>query len=175
MIKDYHWRLRFAYDPKRSNLRQHIEWFQYIVSPRFVEDATASYKANVTMQQITTAIRQVVEEEIYSIGSSTGRIKRSFTAAPTEDGVAAYSDPSVAPSKGPFSSGSPEEYSYAAFFERPAEFNSFIPPRDDPSSETRYRPFMTPMVQAVRVVATQRALKSIVSNLRKHQPKKGNR
>jgi hypothetical protein len=174
MIKDYHWSLRLIYDEKRSNLKKHIEWLEYIVSPRFVEDANASYRANVTMQQITAAIRQVVEEEIYSIGSSTGRIKRSFTAEPTDEGVAAYSDPSVAPSKGPFKSGSPEEYSYAAFFERPAEFNSFIPPRDDPSNETRYRPFMTPMVQAVKVVSTQRALKSVLSNIRAHQPRKGN-
>lgn len=164
---------RFVYKKKSSNLAGHIRWLSHIASPAFAEDWRQKLLTQSNLKELVQQAQQVIEEEIYTHGKGEGNIKKSMDAIALGEKdvrMVLFSDPTVAPSKGPFKSGNPAEFSYAAFFEDP-QFNSFIPPRSNPYDKRRYRPFFQPMNQAHFAKAREMSRKSILRTIRMRMPK----
>ena len=172
--------LRFLLLKTESNFHNHLRWLSYLAGEEFATDWEHSLQTGGNMQKMIAEARAIVEEDIYAYNttSGTGRIKESITGffgegddyrpGPT---AYVYSDPSVAPSKGPFESGGdPSRFSYAAFFEDP-EFNSFIPPREEPFDSRRYRPFFGHMTESQHRLNAELSRRALFVNIRKHMPK----
>lgn len=168
--------IKFILLRQESNLRNHIRWLTFLASPEFASQWQKTFGTRVHMQELVNSAKQVVEEDIYAYNttSGTGRIKRSFVGKYMEadNGISAvvYSDPSVAPAKGPFSSGEPSDFSYAAFFED-ERFNSFIPPKEEPRNIRRYRPFFGAMTAAQHQVSKALTLQHTLRRVRLRMPK----
>lgn len=169
--------IRFILLKKESNIANHLRWLEYLAGPKFVSDWRQSIQTGGSLQEMIASARSIVDEYIYAFNTSdrtTGRIKKSFTAKALDTDevseVAVYSDPSVAPSKGPFESGDPAKFSYAAFFEDP-KFNTFLPPKDNPFDTRRYRPFFKPMTEAQHLIQRQLAFRTIVQTIRRRMPR----
>jgi hypothetical protein len=168
--------LKYQLLKTRSNLDGHIRWLEYIASPQFVEVWKKGIQSKRYLEEQVKLARLIVEEDIYAYNttSGSGRIKRSMDAMFVENdgGVTSllFSDPDVAPSKGPFSSGDPSEFSYAAFFEDP-KFNTFLPPKDDPYDTRRYRPFFDHMTQTQLGLARNTNLRNIRRAIKMRMPR----
>lgn len=158
----------------QSNLEAHIKWVEYIAGTQFKEDWKASMQSPGHLKQLVDSARSIVETDIYAFGRKTGNIKESFTGKvlTSDKGVtlAVYSDPSIAPSKGPFKSGNPSDFSYAAFFEDP-KFNTFLPPKDNPIDRRRFRPFFLHMSLEHSRITNEIGASRIFNLLRKRMPK----
>lgn len=172
-------KLRLAVMKPESNLENHIRWFEYIAGRAFIIDWYQAVERPGFLQTLVDSARKIVEEDIYSKNTTagTGRIKDSFTGVNerNEQGtnLIVYSDPSVAPSKGPFRSGVPGAFSYAAFFED-SKFNTFLPPQDDPHDSRRFRPFYFSMQLAQSKLSNEGVVRRIFQMIRKHMPRIGN-
>jgi hypothetical protein len=167
--------IRFLVLKRESNIENHIRWLEYIAGPQFIADWTAAIQTGGNMRKMVASARQIVEELIYAFNTTagTGRIKKSFIGTYTEGanpGFAIYSDPSIAPAKGPVSSGNPEDFSYAAFFEDP-KFNTFIPPKDDPLNQKRYRPFFQAMASDQQRLGLQVTFQALLRTIKRRMPK----
>lgn len=168
--------LRFSLLKSESNLDNHLRWLEYITGPEFVEDWKSSIKTGGHMQHLIESAKQMVDELIYAFSTtadSTGRLRESFTGKFLDTALPAfaiYSDPKVAPSKGPFSTGNPSDFSYAAFFEDP-EFNSFIPNRDNPTETRRYRPFFDAMTLDQKTQGQEIVFAALMRTIRKRMPR----
>lgn len=156
----------------KSNLRQHIEWLEYLVDPSFWENARERMARPARLNKLIQMARRVVQEEIYSYENyeGQGKIAQSASATGTEEGFALYFDPMISGAKGPVSSGNLQEFSYAAFFEKPLEFNSFIKPRDV-LAPNRYRPFMEPLAQGTQEISEQNAIAAIREAMKIKKPR----
>lgn len=156
----------------KSNIRQHIEWLEYLVDPAFWENARERMARPARLQKLVNMARQVIHEEIYSYENyqGEGKITESAAATGTDDGLALYFDPLISGAKGPVSSGNLQEFSYAAFFEKPIEFNSFIKPRDA-MTPNRYRPFMAPLEQGMQDSSEQNAMQAIRESMKIKKPR----
>jgi hypothetical protein len=167
--------LRFLLLKSESNLENHIRWMAYLAGADFVNDWKKSIQTGGHMQQMIQAARDIVDELIYafSTGDSTGKLRESFTGKYLDASLPAfaiYSDPRVAPSKGPFSSGNPSSFSYAAFFEDP-EFNSFIPDRENPTETRRYRPFFDTLSLDQQTQSHEIVFSSLMQTIRRRMPR----
>lgn len=162
--------LRLSY--KGSNVKQHIAWLQYLLDPLFWENAKERMQSKPRLQKLVAMARLVIQQEIYSYANyqGDGKIAESATAEGTLDGFGLYFDPAISGAKGPFSSGNPSEFSYAAFFEKPLEFNSFIQPRDT-TEPSRYRPFMQPLTEGYKVLSDANCLEAIRSAMKLKRPR----
>lgn len=175
-------RLRWHYLKSESNVEAHRRWFEKLDSNAFYDNVTKSYNQDRNKNTFRAVARRVIDEEIYKKwpepdetgeqrgipSGRTGRLLESFKVAVDSDeaGFTTYSDPSVATAKGDSS------WSYAAFFERP-EFHSFLPPKEGPPTDIRkHRPFMTPLVNALRLVSEEVAMDALHKSLKKWKPKK---
>lgn len=173
--------IQFKFPKSESNLEAHKLWMQYLVSQQFLTDVAAAYTVGVTKNELVSNAQQIVEEEIYSKNTTdgTGRIKASFKVEqidPSGRGIAAlvlYSDPKVATAKA-MRDGNDDDYSYAAFFEKP-EFESFIrSPDNDPFHPIKHRPFFDKMVKVTNDVAMRRAQHAFHRAINNRKPKRGN-
>lgn len=159
---------------KETNLKGHITWFEYLSGPEFKSDTQKRYQKKSNRSDLVKLAREVVEEEIYVHGQSTGRIAKSFRAEAAEGamgGINVFSDPDIAPSK---AGKNPGQFSYAAFFEKPLEddFNSFIK-AEDPLDSKRYRPFFDQMTEVIRDWTTDQYLEAFMAQVKSRQPKSG--
>ena len=158
----------------RSNIKSHRRWFEWLSSGAFFQTAAERYESATNVAAMHELAQQVIETEIYNKHDGEGRtysLLDSFLAAPTGKGITVYSDPAVAPSKGPFGSGSPEAFSYAAFFEETA-FNSFIlGAGNDVFNEIKHRPFYEPLERAVEELARETSMRAILSAVVRRMPK----
>lgn len=168
--------IRIRLVKRESNIDNHLRWLDYITSGSFLKDWKASIETGDNIQKLVDSARQVVEENIYKFNTTdgTGSIKESFQGGTTDEGglagLGVFSNPAIAPSVGTFESGVPERFSYAAFFEDP-EFNSFIPPRDEPTNIKRHRPFMAAMAQHHQRISGELTLRALFIRLRRKMPK----
>jgi hypothetical protein len=166
---------------RETNLHSHIRWIEYIAGREFLADWYKLIERPSFLLELVNSAKQIVEEDIYNRyqGPETGRIKASFVGinqrTSTGTNLVVYSDPSVAPAKGPFRSGGvPGEFSYAAFFED-AKFNTFLPPQDDPHDVRRFRPFYFSMQLAQSRISNERSVRQTFQLIRKRMPRVGNR
>lgn len=160
----------------RSNIRAHIRWLEHMISPAWAAQVLKNYQSSSNLNELRKLARKVFQEEVYDAYSPsrprTGAAKESFIAVQLEgQGLGVRSDPSVATSVGPFSSGSPEQFSYAAFFDNPG-FNSFLPPKDNPTHPAKHRPFMAPMTHAVNEFAKEQAMRATIKAVTKKMPRR---
>jgi len=160
---------------RESNIDNHLRWLGYILGPEFIKDVRDTIQTKKNIATLVESARDVVEEDIYAFNTTagTGNIKKSFEGTTFDygmGGLGIFSNPSIATSKGPFSSGSPNAASYAAFFEKP-EFNSFIPPRDEPTNIKRHRPFMAAMASNQHRLSNEIVLAALFRRLRQKMPK----
>lgn len=164
--------LRFILLKKESNIENQLRWLAYIAGDEFVADWKEAMQTGGHLSEMISSARKIVEELIYSFNTTdgTGKIKRSIsgTYPETEEAAefAVYSDPNIAPSKGPFASGDPQKFSYAAFFEDP-KFNTFLPPKDNPTDTRRYRPFFGAMTKDQQRINQQIAFRTIMRTIRR--------
>lgn len=160
---------------KESNLANHIRWLKYIAGPEFIKKWKEFSESGNNFKAMIRAAQNVVEEDIYAYNttSGSGRIKASIDAQGSQTvhpGFILFSDPRVAPSKGPFSDGNPSDFSYAAFFEDP-KFNTFIPPEDDPFDSRRYRPFFKHMTATQRTQSLAAGFRGLIRAIRYRMPR----
>lgn len=161
---------------RESNIENYLRWFAYIAGPEFVEDWKKSLETNSAMAKRIQSARQIVEDYIYvhNTTAGTGRIRRSISAVATESDELStnvvYSDPAIAPAKGPVGDGDPGRFSYAAFFEDP-KFNTFLPPPDNPTDTRRYRPFFGPMTLQQKKVQQEIAFKTLMQTILRRMPR----
>lgn len=119
-------------------------------------------------------IQGLIEELIYAVYEPRGyqrtyRLLRSFRATGTgQEGtseISVWSDPSIAPSK------TDPSLSYAAFFERPDEFKTFIQPRGIGVYPINKRPFFNALVRLTEIFTKDRARLAVVEAIRNLLPK----
>lgn len=169
-------KLHFSVNQRESNLAGHIRWLEYLAGPEFIVDWRRSMQTQGRLKQLVDSAKGIVEEDIYSKNTTdgTGSIKASVTGKYVSgQGVDAvvYLDPSVAPSKGPFAGGVPGDFNYAAFFEEPHKFNSFIPDRFDPHDSRRFRPFYFDMQLAQSRISNEIGMSQLLKTIRKRMPR----
>lgn len=152
------------------SVRRHREWMQQLVDPLFWSNALARMQNQTRLAKLVALARQVIQEEIYSISRGEGLIEESIEAAPTQDGFGIRFNPAISTAKGPMENATPEQFSYVAFFENP-DFNSFLPPKDQPFDQNRHRPFMTPLTEAYHAQSEIHVLESLVAEMRLHKPR----
>lgn len=168
--------IRFLLLRRESNIENYLRWFEYIAGPDFADDWKRSLETNSSMNKRIQSARQVVEDYIYAHNttSGTGRIRRSISATAVESeelsANVVYSDPAIAPAKGPTGDSDPGKFSYAAFFEDP-RFNTFLPPKDNPTDSRRYRPFFQPMTMQQKKVQEEIAVKTLMQTISKRMPR----
>jgi len=162
----------------RGNIRAHRKWLEWLVSDGFFSSVKQRYESATNIAKMHDIAQKVVQEEIYNKHDGEGRtgaLKDSFYAVavdePNQAGVAVISGPVVATSKGPFSSGNPSEFSYAAFFEEPA-FNSFLLGSGvDVYNPIKFRPFMEPLERAMEEQAQEASMKALLRAVLSKMPK----
>lgn len=165
--------LRFILLKKDSNIENQLRWLAYIAGEQFVTDWRESMQTGGHMQEAIASARKIVEELIYSFNTTdgTGRIKKSFTGTYLDTNEvsesAVYSDPNVAPSE---AGANPGEFSYAAFFED-AKFNTFLPPKSNPTDTRRYRPFFGAMTRDQQRTNHEIAFRTVMRTIRRRMPK----
>ena len=159
-----------------GNLDTLINVISYIESREFNDDLKSFFERERSLLNIRTIVQSVIENEVYKYGTEEGRIKRSFKVIAVEDDkpkIVVISVPMIAPSVGPFKSGDPNDFSYAAFFEKPIEFDSFIDRENDNKyAKSRFRPFMDIMARVVKDYVTEDALHAATFKLRQKLPRK---
>lgn len=164
--------LRFILLKKESNIENQLRWIAYIAGEEFVNDWRDAMQTGGHLQEMIHSAKQIVEELIYTFNTTegTGRIKESISGTYPDTKEAAefvvYSDPSVATSKGPFESGDPSKFSYAAFFED-EKFNTFLPPKDNPTDTRRHRPFFGAMTKDQQRIGQEIAFRTIMRTIRR--------
>lgn len=163
---------------RESTLDSNINWLEYLTSPDFVDDLKERYESKKNAQHLRRVAYDVITEEVYSKHSNpdrTDRARDSMKVVSTGKKTAnlnVISDPSVAPVKSGKLKGSPR-HSYLAFFEKP-EFQSFLPPEDNPYDILKHRPFMAQLTDSVRRETERMALDALVKQVRRRMPRKGN-
>lgn len=162
---------------KESNLENHIKWMEYLSSPGFVKDWKARFESQPNLDKLRLSARQIFQERVYdayepSTYNRTYSALESFQSARDSDsslpGAAVYSDPAIATAISGNSAGS---FSYAAFFEKPIEFESFI--KTFPGDElnvVRYRPFFDVMTAEHNRVSEQINKESFLAQVKKKMP-----
>ncbi len=158
-----------------TNLAELDTFYHFLAGKTFVLDVAKEWGRGSMLAAIRRQIQQIVEDEIYRVGWETGNIKESFQVdfLPERMEMVAYSDPNIATSVGPFKDGNPSDFSYAAFFEEPEKFSSFIPsPENDPYNEIRYRPFFTPMVRVIKIFGNRSAAEALITVIKRKAPKR---
>jgi len=164
--------LKIAVMRRESNIAEHIRWFEYLASEKFVTDWYKATGQPGFLEELVQSAKAIVETDIYNRykGPDTGNIRDSFTGqkvtSKEEQALIVYSDPSVAEAW-----GNPQ-WSYAAFFEDPG-FNTFIPPDDDPHDVRRFRPFYFSMCLEQSRLSNAGVVRRLFTIIRKHMPRKG--
>lgn len=154
--------LRVTLTKRGSNLENHLRWMEYLSSPEFVRDWKKRFESQANLGKLQTAAREIFQERVYdryepNTYQRTNAALESFQAAADSQastpGISVYSDPAIATALYGNAAGG---FSYAAFFEKPIEFDSFIKsfPGDD-LNVVRYRPFFDVMAAEHNRVSTE--------------------
>ncbi len=158
-------------DKSKGNLLRGVEWLEYLTTPEYKEDVRETMRTKGRLTEIEMGARKVIEEDIYNKYKGyqgEGNIADSMTAVEDDRKTGTtvlYSDPSVAEAKlGP-------QFSYAAFFEKPIEFNSFIGDEDEGLSKKRYRPFFDQLTEMFMKMTEKHAMQAHRINISKRMPK----
>lgn len=162
---------------KESNLDNHIKWMEYLSSPAFVKDWKTRFESQPNLNKLRLSARQIFQEQVYdtyepATYQRTYSALESFQSAGDSEsplpGATVYSDPTIATAIAGNSAGG---FSYAAFFEKPIEFDSFIKtqPGDD-LNVIRYRPFFDLMTAEHNRVSEQIHKQSFLAQVKKKMP-----
>jgi hypothetical protein len=134
----------------RSSVKLHREFIRRLTTQQLPKLAKRYFERSPRGAVILARARELIQRLIYDIhpdpGSRTGSLLDSFAVSPDEadeltGALSLFSDPDVAPSK------SDPSLSYAAFFEEPEEFETFIEPAGLAEYPVNYRPFFEDLVE----------------------------
>lgn len=160
-----------------EDVLNHIRWFRTMRSQSFKTHVKSIMGDSDTENRFTEVARQAIVSEIYSksttpgtnnIYNSINTLMNESSEFSSQDGhlvtLTTFSDPEIAPSE---AGSNPGEYSYAAFFEKPIQFDSFIKAVNGvPLHQIRYRPFVDEMTDILSVQALLESDKTIMSSVR---------
>jgi hypothetical protein len=135
-----------------DELRKVLEFVSRMTRADFFEHLKEIYEDNESSSDLRQKARDLIRSKVYGVYEPrsyerTDNLYYSFVTGTGRDqgskvGEAAelflYSDPSIAEAKG---NNKEDSWSYAAFFLKPVEFDTFIPPRGVKSSPINYRPY----------------------------------
>lgn len=159
-------------------IKEAIDYFEFLDSFEFAQENKKKFERN--LGQIKEAALQIVDLYVYSYTPKTPEpyyhrtktLRRSIKVVKGESNIEGeiiiYSDPSIAHGKIGYGS---EHLSYAAFFIKPAEFNTFLRPRGQVSPNT-YRPFFQAWEQFMLRFAPKKALAAIEDTMKKKMPQR---
>lgn len=124
-----------------------LEFIRKLKSPLFHATIKKYYENQQNATRLRLQAQAVIQALIYDVYSPekykrTQRLLNSFKVGvgeSKEGSVFLYSDPDVATPKQEDLS----EFSYAAFFQRPVQFHSFLKPRKVQQFPENYRPFFS--------------------------------
>lgn len=165
---------------KTSSLARHINWFKYLESKKFDSDFRELFERPSKKQEVKKFGLEVIDRNIYAAYSPrvyerSYALRNSFSVTSDVDNnnpnIAAYFDLTKRGNPTAHNpSGSPEAkllpgYAYAAFFESPVEFNSFLPVGTEP-----YRPFVGDIMQFMVDDMPQHAMDMYERTINKHKP-----
>lgn len=169
--------LRVSLSKRGSNLDGHIRWMEYLSSPQFVKDWKVRFESNENLEKLKLAAREVFQERVYDQYEPTTYERTyaaldSFQATRSTDGtpgISVYSDPNIATAIAGNAAGG---FSYAAFFEKPIQFDSFIKAfQGDELNVVRYRPFFDVMAAEHNRVSEGVHSKTFMQQVKAKQPK----
>jgi hypothetical protein len=171
-MRTFSTRLRVKF---QRNIKEHIRWLSYLDSSEFDATIKRNYQTGVNLKKLREIAQKVIQTEVYDKYTPTRPRTEdginSFVSQKTETGLAVFSDPAIATTKGPVSSGNPRSLSYVAFFDDPA-FNSFLPPEDDAYDIAKFRPFSEPLERAIYEESIEQSMKAILRAVVKRIPKR---
>lgn len=144
----------------------------------FLKDVRSFWLTKRTTDEIRTAGQSVIVNEIYSVvsGRTDKRTGGAFRSIKTwisldEKTLTLYSDPIESPA---ITGRNAYRYSRLAFFEDPDRPSfgkgSFIPVRGTLTT-SRYRPFLTPLIEATKNIGTETAHKAVNSVIKLRIPR----
>lgn len=159
----------------KKALKALIRYFKTLKSDKFPLEIKRGYEHSNNLQELEEQAKAIIQELIYDaypdpgtrtydllnsiIAIAGGRSADSKTAQ-----INLLSDPDVASAK------YYPELSYAAFFEKPGEYHTFIHPRGIPSKPDNFRPFYEVWQVMVQKYSEDLALAAISSALSKLMP-----
>lgn len=159
----------------KRNLKEHIRWLGYLDSDEFHAVMKKAYQTNANLKALQDIAHKVIQTEVYDkyspVRPRTQDGIESFVSTRTDTGLAVFSDPKVATSKGPVSSGNPSDFSYVAFFDDPA-YNSFLPPDDDAYSVIKFRPFSEPLERAIHEESVEQSMRAVLRAVMRRIPRR---
>jgi hypothetical protein len=155
---------------------------EYLSSPQFVKDWKARFESKENLERLKLSARAVFQERVYdayepATYERTYAALDSFQAAQdtraSTPGISVYSDPSIATAIAGQAAGG---FSYAAFFQKPIQFDSFIKafPGDE-LNVVRYRPFFDLMTAEHNRVSESIHNKTFMQQVKAKQPKSASR
>lgn len=168
--------LKFSYK-QGSNLDPHIRWLEYLLSDEYQLEIQRRFESVTNQREARRITRSIIDTLIYQAypdpGTRTGNLHDSFKVIVGRGQkksayLAVYSDPRVATTKTGVAAGFT---SYAAFFENP-EFDSFLPPKEDPTSPSKYRPFFQFLSEEIHRFTATQAHAAHTRTIKRRIPKK---
>lgn len=163
----------------QEQVRTALEYFTELSSDHFPKSNKQKFERDIRVPARDAAIK-AVDDIVYSYVPQTPepyyvrsyKLRRSIKTAIDDNTdaltgeVVIYSDPSISPGKEGYGN---EDMSYAAFFIKPVEFNTFLRPRGSMSPNT-YRNFFIEWEKFILDYAPKKAMEAIETTLLKMMP-----
>lgn len=158
-----------------GNIDDMINYIEALDGSEFGEWIADYFESQGDLRKLEASVKALIKRLIYDRYSPekykrTFNLLRSMTVSSGntngEPGLTVFSDPSVSPAK----FGSPDQ-SYAVFFEKPEEFNTFIRPAGIAEEPINYRPFVSDLYQLVKEHSEKYGSKAITKAAKNLRPK----
>jgi len=162
-------RIRFNKDGLKAMLG-----FIRILKKRLAKVLRERFQDEIQLAVLESQVGSLLETLIYSVYEPqsyerTYALLRSFRATGTgtgdDGGFSVWSDPDIAPSK------TDPSLSYAAFFEEPDEFKTFIQPRGVGVYPINKRPFFNALTKLTMDFSNTRAQDAVIEAILQLMPK----
>lgn len=161
----------------KSNIDALIIYIDVLMSNIFAHEIKFQFENGQEIRKLEKRAKDIVKRLVYAVYEPekykrTYRLLQSITVSSGNNeadiiaGIVLFADPSVSGAK----IGSSDE-SYAAFFERPEEFNTFIHPRGQAQEPENFRPFFNKFKELMQEFVDRHGKKSIHRAIKSLQPK----
>jgi hypothetical protein len=158
-----------------SNVQDMIDYMDILEGRWFEESIRREFEESRNMSALEKKVKGIVKRLIYDRWEPesyirTNNLLESFVVSSGNNdgdaGLVVYSDPDIAEAKLP----SGPDQSYAVFFERPEEYQTFIHPRGQGEEPRNYRPFFSDLYVTTKEHTETTGSKAISKSLRELRP-----
>jgi hypothetical protein len=157
----------------KSGINAMMRYLRALESKKFPLEIKRNFENDADLQELENSAKEIVQALVYDVwpdpGTRTYNLLESVTTATggdsdTDGQINLYSDPRIATAK------YYPTFSYAAFFEEPEAFNTFIHPRGQADNPANFRPFFSSWVEITKQYSIEKAQQAVHEALDRLMP-----